>query len=150
MSNVFTLDDGTKEITIVNTLGDEICKLRIRAGDLSLLDRHDKLMKDFDKIVEPISNMDINADGTAGDGWAEMKKIERRLIKSLEDMFDTKDIRKIFAKRNPFSSIDGKFYIENVLAMITDIVEKTMGEEIRKSEERMKEYTEDIDAGTAT
>lgn len=57
--NVFTLDDGTKEITLVNPYGKVICKLHIRPGDVSIYDRYKALMDDFDSIIKLLSDMDI-------------------------------------------------------------------------------------------
>ena len=48
--NVFTLDDGTKEITLVNPYGKVICKLHIRPGDVSIYDRY-KASRDKEKFL---------------------------------------------------------------------------------------------------
>ena len=76
--NVFTLDDGTKEITLVNPYGKIICKLHIRPGDVSIYDRYKALMDDFDSIIKPLSDMDIKNDGTSefDDNWEKLQQVE--------------------------------------------------------------------------
>ena len=47
------IDDGTREIPLVNKFGKLICNIYIRPGDLSILDRYEDLTKDFADIVKP-------------------------------------------------------------------------------------------------
>ena len=58
--NVFSLDDGTREITLVNNYNKVICRIHFRPSDISIMDRYDLLTKDFDKIIEPLQQININ------------------------------------------------------------------------------------------
>ena len=46
------IDDGTREIPIKNTYGKEICRIHIRPGDFSIVDRYNDFTKDFEEIVD--------------------------------------------------------------------------------------------------
>ena len=64
MSNIITLDDGTREYVIQNTYGEKICKLHFRPGDISLADRWQKMHDKFVESIKPLENIGLNADGT--------------------------------------------------------------------------------------
>ena len=101
------IDDGTKEITLVNKYGELICKVHIRPSDLSIIDRYKDFEKDFDKIVEPLKSLDIKNDGTAlfEKDWKILKSVEITLVQRINNLFDIDNAAEIFAKRNPFSSV---------------------------------------------
>ena len=146
-NNIFVLDDGTREILVTNKFGEEICKIHIRGGDLSILDRYKELMDDFDKIVEPLSNIKLQNDGTTSfdDDWAVVKQVQSDLIDRINALFDMKDAGKLFEKRNAFSTVGGVFYAERVLNMLGEIVGREIEEESKKSAKRIEKYTKDVD-----
>lgn len=160
-SNTFSLDDGTKEITLVNNFGKTICKLHIRTGDVSIYDRYQALMADFDSIVKPLVNIGLEGDGTASfdKDWATLKKVEGALKQKINELFDMDEADEIFAKRNPFSSIGGQFFVEKVLDTLGVVIARAVEEEARLSQKRTAKYLKDTkaqklevtkDAGTTT
>lgn len=148
--NVFSLDDGTREITLVNTYNKVICKFHFRPSDISILDRYQLLTKDFDKIVEPLRQIGIRADGTADDsvenGWAILKKVEETLIQRINALLDTDDASEIFRVRNAFSSIGGRFFVEHVIDAIGKVITSYMEEEAELTRQRIAPYTDDVDS----
>lgn len=66
------VDDGTREVPLLNTFGKEICRVHFRPADYSILDRYNALMGGFDEMVEPLKHITIKNDGTA-----EFEKIGR-------------------------------------------------------------------------
>ena len=122
-NGIFTLDDGTRELVINNIFGEEICKIHVRTGDISIVDRYNTLLNDFDKIIAPLQNVQMKSDGTSSfeDDWAVIKDVERELIGKLNSIFDTNDINKLFETRNAFSTIGGVFYVEKVIESEQDI-----------------------------
>ena len=78
------IDDGTQEIPILNKFGKHICNIYIRPADIAILDRYQALMRDFDQIVAPLQNLDINADGTASfdKDWKTLKEPGTRSLLS--------------------------------------------------------------------
>lgn len=145
-NNIFTLDDGTKELSINNIFGEEICKIHVRTSDISIIDRYNTLLNDFDKIVEPLTNVSLKSDGTSSfdDDWAVIKGVEQELIDKLNAIFDTKDIGNLFEKRNAFSTVDGVFYVEKVIEMLGNVVSDAISEEAEKTKKRVDKYTKDV------
>lgn len=160
---VVVVDDGTKEIPILNKFGKEICKIYFRPTDFSIIDRYNSMMADFDKIVEPLKNLSLNNDGTAAldSDWKVLKKVETDLIDKINVLFDMQDADKIFANRNPFSSVGGEFYCLRILQALEQVISDAVEEEAKLSKQRMSKYLTDIekpetsaevslDAGAAT
>ena len=141
-NNVFVLDDGTKEIVCNNSFGEEIGRFHIRGGDLSILDRYNSLLADFEKIIEPLKTVKLQDDGTSSfdDDWKVVKEVEATFIQRLNDIFGTKDIGNLFKDRNAFSTIGGEFYAEKVVDMLGKVVASEMAEETRKAEARFAKY----------
>lgn len=140
------IDDGTKEITLVNKYGELICKVHIRPSDLSIIDRYKDFEKDFDKIVEPLKSLDIKNDGTAlfENDWKILKSVETTLVQRINNLFDIDNAVEIFAKRNPFSSVGGEFFCAKVLHALEDLVVKAINEEAQLSNERTAKYLSDL------
>jgi hypothetical protein len=142
------IDDGTQQIPILNKFGKKICDIYIRPADIAILDRYQALMKDFDRIVEPLQDLDINADGTASfdQDWKVLKEVEKQVKRKIDELFDMEEADAIFATRNPFSSVGGEFFCLKVLkalaAVITDAVER----ETKASQKRMSKYLEGVKA----
>lgn len=140
------IDDGTKEITLVNKYGELICKVHIRPSDLSIIDRYKDFEKDFDKIVEPLKSLDIKNDGTAlfEKDWKILKSVETTLVQRINNLFDIDNAVEIFAKRNPFSSVGGEFFCAKVLHALEDLVVRAINEEAQLSNERTAKYLSDL------
>lgn len=139
------VDDGTREIPIVNKFGKLICNVYIRPSDLSILDRYEALMRDFEEIVKPLENVDISRDGTAffEEGWAVLKGVETELKKRINELFDMEEADDIFAKRNAFSSVGGEFFCTHVLNALGDVIIAAVKEESAQSQKRMEKYLKD-------
>ena len=140
------IDDGTKEFELVNKFGQLICKIHFRPGDWSIKDRFDEFMKDWDKIVEPLNELNIKNDGTAenDEEWAAIKKIEAEVKRRMNELFDMEDADKIFAKRNMFSAVNGVFFVENVLLALMNIINETVTKEMKQTDKRMGKYLKDL------
>ena len=144
--NVFSLDDGTKEITFVNTYNKVICRIHFRPSDISILDRYNLLTKDFDKIIAPLQQIDINPDGTTDESWEILKQVEGTLIQRINALLDTDDASEIFRVRNAFSCIGGRFFIENVIDAIGKVITAYLEEEAELTRKRISQYTDDVDS----
>ena len=145
-----TIDDGTKAYDLVNKFGKKICTVYFRPSDLSIIDRYKKVQSSLQEITEPLLNVDINADGTAAfeTGWDALKQAEDKLIDKLDWLFDMEDARSIFATRNPFSSVGGRFFCAAVLDALGQLIEQEVNKEVKASQERMAEYLPEIEVST--
>jgi len=150
MKNI-TIDDGTREYTISNQFGEEICKLHFRPADFSIAERFEKTKDEFIDAVRTLEKISVNADGTAADS-AEMEALheaDMKLRQSLNRLLDSNDADAIFRTRNPFSVVGGKFFAERVIDAIGQLIRAAVDEEAQASAERMSKYLEsgDSDAG---
>lgn len=147
------VDDGTREIPIVNKFGKLICNIYIRPADYSIIDRFNELEQRFSSIVEPLRNISLKNDGTASfdEDWNTLKEVEAALKREIDILFDMEQADDIFAKRNPFSSVGGTFFAELVLNAIGEVISTAIAEEAALSEKRMSKYLDDLppDGGNA-
>lgn len=145
--NVYLVDDGTREIVLANKFGQVICKLHFRATDLSIVDRYNAVMADIPEVVKPLSNISINNDGTNtfDKDWAALKKVEGALKQKINRLLDTDEADEIFASRNPFSSVGGRFFVEVVLEAIGKAVTDAAEEEAKLSKQRTEKFLSDIE-----
>ena len=152
------VDDGTREIPLVNRFGKLICNVYIRPADFSILDRYNSMVKDFETIVEPLNGITIANDGTAqfDKDWEILKSVEDEIKKRFNELFDMEEADAIFEKRNAFSSVGGHFFCENVLLALEDVITDAINEEAERSKARVAKYltptdkTEVSDAGAIT
>lgn len=144
------VDDGTREIPIVNKFGKLICNIYIRPADISILDRYNQLTADFSEIVEPLKSLSIKNDGTAAfdEDWAVLKSVEGELKKRINALFDMDEADEIFAKRSPFSSVGGRFFCENVIEAIGGVIAEAVEDEMEMSKRRTDKYLSDIQPTT--
>ena len=142
----FVIDDGTIEVPCVNQYGQTIGTIHIRGGDISILDRYNTLLDDFDKIVEPLTKVELRYDGTSSfeDDWKIIKGVEQELIKRINAVFDMEDGANLFTNRNAFSTINGHFYAENVIKALGDLVTQELKKEAKITKDRINKYTKDI------
>ena len=140
------IDDGTREIPLVNKFGKLICNIYIRPADISILDRYKALAVDFKDIVAPLKALNIKSDGSAtfDEEWAVMKSVEVELKKRINALFDMDEADAIFEKRSPFSSVGGKFFCETVVEVIGGIITEAVAEEMELSKQRTDKYLNDL------
>lgn len=147
--NVFEIDDGTREITLVNKYGDLICRLHFRTSEYAILDRYNELRENFPAIIEPLSRVDIKPDGTALDqdeGWAVLKQVEANVKRELNKLLDMHDADELFKTRFPFSSINGKFFVAHVLDVLGTAIAAAIKEESELSVANLKKYMDDLES----
>lgn len=161
-TGVVVVDDGTREFPIVNKFGKEICKIHFRPADFSIIDRYNAMMLEFDKLIAPLKDLSLNNDGTATfeKDWLTLKRVENVVKDKINELFDMDEADAIFAKRNPFSSVGGRFFCVNVLNALETVVTAAVEEEMKLSKQRMDKYLSDLepkpaaeekaDAGAAT
>ena len=158
---VFAIDDGTREITLVNKYNQVICKIHFRTSDFSILDRFKALQETLPSILEPLSRIDINPDGTNdgkdAEAWAILKKAEGIAKEQLNILLDMNEADKIFKTRHPFSSVGGKFFLTQVIEALGKAINAAIEEEAALMQKNIAQYTDDLEnedvsanAGAAT
>lgn len=145
MANII-IDDGTREYTITNQYGQEICRLHFRPGDISLASRYQEMRDSFRDIIASLADIDITAAGEAAttDGLAILHAADMGFREALNKLLDSNDAADIFRTRNPFSSVGGRFFCENVLDALGEIIGNVMAEEAAESAKRTSKYIEEV------
>ena len=143
----FQIDDGSKCYQFTNKFGEPIGEMHFRGGDISIMDRYNSLLSDFDKIIAPLSEVKLKDDGTSSfeDDWAKIKDVEKAIIERINAIFDSRDAENLFTNRNAFSTINGVFYVEKVIEALGNVVAQEMSEENEKAKKRLAKYTKDMD-----
>ena len=143
------VDDGTREIPLVNKFGKTICTVYMRPADFSIIDRYNALMKDFESVVKPLTDLTLRNDGTAEfeQDWQVLKEVEATLKQKINGLFDIDEADEIFAKRNPFSSVGGEFFCMKVLNALGGVIAEAIEEEAKLSHKRMDRYLQDVEPG---
>lgn len=147
-----TVDDGLVEVPVKNKHGDQIGVFYFRPTDVGIIDRFNSMVADFDKIVEPVENININPDGTADEEDAAtvsaLKQAEERLYEAFNKLFGGNFAEAFFAKMHPFSPVGGKFYAENALEAVGAFLSAQFDAEIKKVNARVTKYTHGYEART--
>ena len=145
---VFEIDDGTREITLMNKYGQVICRLHFRTSEYAILDRFNELKNNLPAILEPLSRIDLNPDGSAPDqdeSWAVLKEVEGNIKRELNKLLDMTEADEIFKTRSPFSSVNGKYFVLVVLDALGEAIGAAIKEETALSEARLQKYMNDLE-----
>lgn len=144
------VDDGSVRVPINNNLGDEIGVFYFRPTDIGMIDRYNKVVKDFDAIVEPLENVNINPDGTADEEeeMAVLAEAQKRLFEACDYLFDGNMSEAFFGKMHPFSPVGGRFYCELALDGVANYISQQFEQEVKKINKRVAKYTHGYSART--
>ena len=139
------IDDGTEEVPITNLRGQRIGVFYVRPTDIGIVKRYDAFIKDFDTVLEPIQNMNLNNDGSAKDNDAKtmdaLHEAEKRLSDKLNTLFDGNFAEAFFDKLNPFSIVGGRFYCEVAIEAVGAYIQKRFDHEMNLAQNRVDKYT---------
>lgn len=147
-----TIDDGSERVPIKNTFGDEIGVFYFRPTDIGIINRYNKLAQDFDKIVEPLEDADIAADGTASDATDEasiaaLNEAEKRLNEAVDYLFDGKMSEAFFGHMHPFSPVNGRFYCETAIEAVGKFISARFETQTDEISKRIEKYTHGLRRG---
>ena len=140
--NRIIVDDGYVTVPIYNKIGNEIGVFKFNPSDVGIIDRFNSMAAEFDKIVEPLENVNIAPDGTAdGDvGLDALHEAEQRLYAACDKLFGGNMSEAFFGTVHPFSPINGHFYCENALAAVGAYISRQFGREVQKINSRVEKY----------
>lgn len=137
------IDDGSIEVPIKNTLGEEIGKFRFRPTDFNIVERYNKVAAEFGDVVKPLidANIDPNGEGADEQSIKLLKEAEKKLFELVDYMFDGNMAEAFFGKMNAFSPVGGNFYCENALNAVGQFISDRFDAEIKKITTRVEKYT---------
>lgn len=144
--NVIRIDDGLRRVSIENMAGQEVGVFYFRPTDVGIIGRYDKLIGQFDEILKPLEDANLNREGEAADpaDEATSKAIAvatDKLNALLDELFDGNFSEAFFGKINPFSPVGGRFYCEAAIEMVGKYIEKEFGAEAVKMNDHISKYT---------
>ena len=144
------VDDGSVRVPINNHLGIEIGVFYFRPTDIGMIDRYNQVASDFDKIIEPLENVNVNPDGSADDDaeMAALREARERLNKACDFLFDGNMSDAFFGRMHPFSLVGGHFYCELALDAVSNYISKQFDVELKKINKRVAKYTHGYSART--
>ena len=140
------IDDGSERVPIKNLSGEEIGVFYFRPTDIGIIDRYNKIAKEFGGITEPLERAEIGPDGTVEDlsdeeSIAALKEAEERRCKAVDYLFGGNMSEAFFGRMHPFSPVGGRFYAENVLDAVGSFIEARFDTETEKIAKRTAKYT---------
>lgn len=139
------VDDGSQKISIKNTYGDEIGVFYFRPTDLGIIDRYNSMVKDFDRILEPLdAPKDAPESGEGENTSAEMAALteaKERLYEALDKVLGGNASEAFFGKIHPFSPVNGSFYCEIALDNLGKYISAQFNAETAKFTKRVEKYT---------
>lgn len=139
------VDDGYRLVPIENKYGEKVGEFRFRPTDIGIIERYNRLADSFDKITEPLENVDISPEGTAEDEMnpeeaAALKEAEKRLFEAVDDLFGGNMAEAFFGKMHPFSPVNGVFYCETAIEAVGNYISAQFDSETKKITKRVNRY----------
>jgi hypothetical protein len=151
-NNIIIVDDGSERVPIRNKQGDEIGVFYFKPTDIGIIDRFNSLVDEFDKVTEPLENVDIKPDGTVDEksetAMTALNEAEARLFAACDKLFGGNLSEAFFGAMHPFSPINSHFYCENVLNAVGAFISKQFTRETKKLNSRIDQYTHGYKART--
>lgn len=138
MPNRIIIDDNSKEYEVVNRRGAVLGTFFINPTDFNIAARAEEAVERIDQIIK---DMEQNQDMSDESAMEELKAAGEAAKREVDYIFNGNALETFFAKVNPFSLVDGKFYIENVIVAIQAVIKKEFNAEIKRSRQRISKYT---------
>ncbi len=137
------VDDGTIEVPITNTLGEEVGVFHFRPTDFNIVKRFNEISEKFGEIVKPLvdANISNTGDGEDEESIRILNEVEIKLFELVDYLFDGNAAEAFFGKMHAFSPVDGKFYCENVLNAVGEFISRQFDKEIKSINSRVDKYT---------
>lgn len=144
MEKPIVIDDGKKRYPVTNKQGELLGILVINPSDIGIIDRYEELSNMMEEVSEKLRKIGATETGESDDSsFAEQIRIASDEIKGKIDyLFDGNVSETFFAKNNPFSPCNGKFFVETVIDVIGSVIEKEFDTSVKKAQKRVAKYTD--------
>ena len=133
MSNQFVIDDGRKEFTLVNKLGEELARFSLNPSDTNIVRRYDEVAEDFARLDSILNQEDTTKAFIEGEDFIR-EKIDYILGYEVSGNFF-----KIMGAFSPLAS--GKYYAEEVFDVIGKVIASETGARVKKLNANLSKYT---------
>ena len=140
---LFVVDDGYRKIPVWNQLHEQIGTLRYNPTDINMVNRFREISNKFENITKIAAEANINPDGTGEDEESidALNRAEKELVDALDYLLQSDSKAAFFSVVNPFTPVNGSFYCENVMEMLTAFISKAFNAEIERVNTRLSKQT---------
>ena len=140
----YIIDDGKKEIPVKNKLGEVLTVLRFRTTDINIVERAKKAQNIINKAVGNLKNIRIESDGTTENEFDTeiLSQSENEVREQINFIFGDDVCSELFKTCNPFSPVGGKFFVERIIELLVNIINREMS---IQQEEHIRKYTDDLE-----
>ncbi len=138
------IDDGRRRVPITNNYDDEVGVFYFNPTDINIIERYNKLAKNFDEILKPLEDLpDADEDNDENDEkrLEAMNEARDRLNNAVNELFGADCAGAFFGTIHPFSPVEGKFYCEVVLESVGQYISEQFKKETEKVSQRVEKYT---------
>lgn len=136
MSEQIKVLNGLKTYDFVNEENQLIGQLTFNPSDINILKRHGEVIKYFQGMMNGKERL------TGKSALEQLTELSGMVCEKIDYLFDAKVSEVIFAKVGPLSPMpDGKFFFENVMEAIGNIIKQETGQRVEKMNKKISKYT---------
>lgn len=133
--NSIILDEGYKEF---NINGDPNRIVRFNPSDFSIIERANKARKAITESLKDFKNI---KDEDIDEASEAIEKVNAVIKENINYIFNSDIYDVVFGNQSPVSFVGGLTLVERFLNAALSIIEKAVGEEQKKSQEKISKYT---------
>lgn len=144
-----SVDDGSERVPVLNKQGKEIGVFFFNPTDLGIIDRYNEVVKKFPEVLEPLANVNIDANGESDDdeSIAALGEAKEKLFELCDYLFGGNFAEAFFGTVHPFSPVsNGLFYCENAISAVGDFITNRFAGRVLDIHDRVEKYTKSYTA----
>lgn len=138
-------DDGFKEF-MINDDPDKI--IRIDPADFGIIERFNTAIKNIEKNMENIDDIDLDTKGEPRDQLDEraqiVAKVNKYIREQVDYIFDSPVSDMAFGNKSPLATAGGIPIFERFIKAAQAVIVKGIEEERKLSEKRIAKYTDQV------
>lgn len=144
------IDDGAVEIPIRNTFGEQIGLFRFHPTDVNIVNRYNEVAEKFEKVLDPLVNANISANGEGEDSESVriLNEASDRMGELMDYVLNANSKEAFFQKTHMFAPIQGSFYCEKVYAAIGSYISRQFDAEVKRVNKRVIQHTHGYRTGS--
>lgn len=127
-----TVDTGVRTYIIKNTQGRQIGELVFNPTDTDIISRYETVIGRIGEI-ETLIRDNPGAQG--------VMLVSDKIKQEIDYIINGDSTAAFFNEQSPLTTINGKFYFENVLETIAKVITREFNIEVNKTKKRMQRYT---------
>ncbi len=141
--NMIVIDDGRIDVPIRNQFGETIGVFRFNPTDVNIVNRYNKAADEFEKVLEPLAEHNIDKDGKGDTESAidALNEAESKLIDLFDYILDGNSREAFFSKVHAFTPTNGRFFCEIMFQAVGSFISKKFAKETKKMSANVSKHT---------